>query len=152
LFLDEPTTGLDPQARQQVWRIVRDYRNSGGTVLMTTHYMEEAAQLCDRLAIMDHGRVIALGTPDELIASLNAKQIVEFVPDAPPATEHCELLRSATQRGDWWVLHTDETSDTLHRLLDELKRQGRSLVKLRTHQPTLDDVFLHHTGKALRDA
>ncbi len=78
LFLDEPTTGLDPQARLNVWEIVESFRAGGGTVLLTTHYMEEAARLCDRVAIMDHGRVIALDTPNALIASLGASQVVEF--------------------------------------------------------------------------
>jgi len=78
LFLDEPTTGLDPQARRQVWDIVGAFRRGGGTTLLTTHYMEEAQQLCDRVAIVDYGKVIALGTPDELIASLGAEDVVEF--------------------------------------------------------------------------
>src|SRR5207249_708920 len=78
LFLDEPTTGLDPQSRRQLWEVIRRFRAAGGTVLLTTHYMEEAERLCDRVAIMDHGKVIALGTPRELIASLGAEQVVEF--------------------------------------------------------------------------
>src|ERR1700730_1352765 len=83
LFLDEPTTGLDPQARLKLWEVVEEFRRSGGTVILTTHYMEEAARLCDRVAIMDHGRVIALGTPAELIAALAADQIVEFSLSGP---------------------------------------------------------------------
>jgi len=78
LFLDEPTTGLDPQSRRQLWEVIRRFRAAGGTVLLTTHYMEEAERLCDRVAIMDHGKVIALGTPRELIASLGAEHVVEF--------------------------------------------------------------------------
>src|SRR5262249_34231668 len=78
LFLDEPTTGLDPQSRRQLWDLVEDFKHRGGTVLLTTHYMEEAEQLCDRVAIVDHGRVIAQGTPRELIASLGAEHVVEF--------------------------------------------------------------------------
>ncbi|MGH7607552.1 MAG: ABC transporter ATP-binding protein, partial [Gemmatimonadales bacterium] len=86
LFLDEPTTGLDPQSRRQLWDIIRRFRAAGGTVLLTTHYMEEAERLCDRVAIMDHGRIIALGTPQELIASLGADHVVNFaVADAGPA-------------------------------------------------------------------
>src|SRR5262249_41606537 len=92
LFLDEPTTGLDPQARLQLWDVVEQYRASGGTVLLTTHYMEEATRLCDRVAIMDHGRMIALGTPAELIASLGADQIIEFTLDGHIPTRTLEGL------------------------------------------------------------
>jgi len=95
LFLDEPTTGLDPQSRRQLWEIIRRFRAAGGTVLLTTHYMEEAERLCDRVAIMDHGKIIALGTPRELIASLGADHVVDFalteggIPD-----DLVEVLRS----------------------------------------------------------
>jgi ABC-2 type transport system ATP-binding protein len=85
LFLDEPTTGLDPQARRQVWQIIRDFRNQGRTVLLTTHYMDEAERLCDRVAVVDHGQVIALGTPRELIASLGGEHIIDFQVNGPAA-------------------------------------------------------------------
>src|SRR5690606_13336869 len=78
LFLDEPTTGLDPQSRRQLWDIIHSFREAGRTVMLTTHYMDEAERLCDRIAIVDHGRVIALGTPRELIASLGGEHIIEF--------------------------------------------------------------------------
>ena len=78
LFLDEPTTGLDPQARRQLWDLVEEFKRSGRTILLTTHYMDEAERLCDRVAIMDHGKVIALGTPRELVASIGVEHMVEF--------------------------------------------------------------------------
>ena len=91
LFLDEPTTGLDPQSRRQTWDTVQAFKARGRTVLLTTHYMEEAAQLCDRVAVVDHGRVIALGTPRELIASLGAEHVVEFAVDGQGAMSDEEV-------------------------------------------------------------
>jgi ABC-2 type transport system ATP-binding protein len=154
LFLDEPTTGLDPQARLKVWEVVRSYLAGGGSVLITTHYMEEAARLCDRLAIMDHGKVIALGTPAELIGALNTKQIVEF--EAREAFDHEALGQrlspaTVTRRGNRHVVHTDDMQRTLPQLFAELERLAGGVTSLRTHEPTLDDVFLSLTGKALRD-
>ena len=81
LFLDEPTTGLDPQARRQLWDLIEEFKRDGRTIVLTTHYMDEAERLCERVAIMDHGKVIALGTPRELIASLGAEHVVEFTAD-----------------------------------------------------------------------
>jgi ABC-2 type transport system ATP-binding protein len=167
LFLDEPTTGLDPQARLRIWEIVESFRAGGGTVLLTTHYMEEAARLCDRLAVLDHGRVIALGTPAELVASLGAHQIVELdlaheaggegaIP-APPAVDGARLaalpgVHEASRRDATWVLAVSDIGAAMPALLAELERGGTPLVKLTTHQPTLEDVFVHLTGRALRDA
>ncbi len=96
LFLDEPTTGLDPQARRHLWDLVDELKQSGRTIILTTHYMDEAERLCDRVAIMDHGKVIALGTPNELIATIGGEKIVEFAIDSAPhqdlrgrASSHC---------------------------------------------------------------
>ena len=95
LFLDEPTTGLDPQSRRQTWEIVEGLKARGRTVLLTTHYMEEASRLCDRVAVIDHGKVIALGTPRELIASLGAEHVIEFaVGEAAAATVEDPVLRA----------------------------------------------------------
>ena len=154
LFLDEPTTGLDPQARLSLWDIVEKFRSRGGTILLTTHYMEEATRLCDRVAIMDHGKVIALGPPAELIESLGADQVIEFsvthalVDDALtnlPAVKHLH------KRGEVYALTVAEIGVALPALLAEIKRQQSEVVTLTTHQATLEDVFVSLTGRMLRD-
>jgi ABC-2 type transport system ATP-binding protein len=159
LFLDEPTTGLDPQSRRQLWDVVGRFRAAGGTVLLTTHYMEEAERLCDRVAIMDHGKVIALGTPRELIASLGAEHVVEFAladasgrapgPDELAALPGVQAVRAGPDR-------TALTVAAVHRavpaLLSLLERRGVELSMLATHHATLEDVFVSLTGRQLRDA
>ncbi len=155
LFLDEPTTGLDPQARLQIWSLVERFRGEGGTVLLTTHYMEEAARLADRVAIMDHGRIIALGSPAELVASLGAEQIVEFETAGPVPLERLAALpgvRAATRRNGTTTLSVAAIGEALPALLSEVNRWGVGIESLRTHQPTLEDVFIRLTGRALRDA
>jgi ABC-2 type transport system ATP-binding protein len=154
LFLDEPTTGLDPQARLRVWEIVEQFRERGGTVLLTTHYMEEAARLCDRVAIVDHGKVIAQGSPEELVASLGVRQIVEFrTAEALPleALEGLPGIRGAHTRNGGITLSVDRIGAALPALLSELQHRGARLESLQTHQATLEDVFVHLTGRALRD-
>lgn len=154
LFLDEPTTGLDPQARLKLWEIVEAFRAGGGTILLTTHYMEEAARLCDRVAIMDHGRVIALGTPAELVASLGADQIVNFSARTPVERAPLSALTgvsSVRERDGAFSLTVSDISQALPALLGELQRQGAALDTLTTHQATLEDVFVHLTGRNLRD-
>jgi len=167
LFLDEPTTGLDPQARRQLWDLIEKFKASGKTILLTTHYMDEAERLCDRVAIMDHGKVIALGTPRELIASIGVEHVVEFSAGVVamegaamegPARE-LDLAAIAAIEGIRGV-RTEEGSvlldvTQLHRavpaLLAELTRQGVPLTELRTHSATLEDVFVTLTGRHLRD-
>ena len=158
LFLDEPTTGLDPQSRRQLWDIIRRFRAAGGTVLLTTHYMEEAERLCDRVAIIDHGKVIALGTPRELIASLGAEHVIEFaLSDGSPEDLNDALrdvagvtaVRAATAGGI--SLTVTELHRTLPALLAELQRRQLELSSLTTHHATLDDVFVSLTGRQLRD-
>jgi ABC-2 type transport system ATP-binding protein len=156
LFLDEPTTGLDPQSRRQVWDLVEDFRRGGGTVLLTTHYMDEAEKLCDRVAIMDHGRVIALGTPRELIGSLGAEHVVEFAlegdaePDPQAYAELPGVLQSRREAGGV-ALIVREPHVAVPALLGELARRGRPLARLTTHHATLEDVFVSLTGRTLRD-
>ena len=154
LFLDEPTTGLDPQARLSLWDIVEKFRAGGGTILLTTHYMEEAARLCDRVAIMDHGKVIALGTPADLIESLGADQIIEFSVTKDLDDEPLRRLAAVNhvhKRGEVYALTVSEIAVALPALLAEIKRQQSELVTLTTHQATLEDVFVSLTGRMLRD-
>src|SRR5687768_13741026 len=155
LFLDEPTTGLDPQARLSLWDVVDKFRDGGGTTLLTTHYMEEATRLCDRVAIMDHGKVIALGTPAELIESLGADQVIEFSVTNALTDEPLTNLPAVTnlhKRGEVYALTVSEIGVALPALLAEIKRQQSDLVTLTTHQATLEDVFVSLTGRMLRDS
>jgi ABC-2 type transport system ATP-binding protein len=155
LFLDEPTTGLDPQSRLQLWDVVQRFRARGGTVLLTTHYMEEAQRLCDRIAIVDYGKRIALGTPQELIAKLEAKNIIEFT--TSPALE-AEQVRDAcvnqglTRIGDRWQLRVDSLAVSVPQLLAAIEARGAALDTLSTHAATLEDLFVALTGRELRDA
>ncbi len=159
LFLDEPTTGLDPQSRRQLWEIIRRFRAEGGTVLLTTHYMEEAERLCDRVAIMDHGKVISLGTPPELVASLGADHVIEFalvdggaddLPEALRTLSGVTALRPAVAGGSV-SLTVKELHRTLPALLALLQQRRLELSSLTTHHATLDDVFVSLTGRQLRD-
>jgi len=155
LFLDEPTTGLDPQARLSLWDIVEKFRERGGTIILTTHYMEEATRLCDRVAIMDHGKVIALGTPAELIESLGADQIVEFSVTNTLAEDELTGLPAVNnlhKRGEVYAVTVADIAVAMPALLAEIKRQQSELVTLTTHQATLEDVFVSLTGRMLRDA
>jgi ABC-2 type transport system ATP-binding protein len=158
LFLDEPTTGLDPQSRRQTWEIVEGLKARGRTVLLTTHYMEEAARLCDRVAVVDHGRVIALGTPRELIASLGAEHVVEFAVGEVAATALPDsMLRalpsveSVVHDEGTWRLTVREVHRTVPALLAALAERGAEPMHLATHHATLEDVFLSLTGRRLRD-
>lgn len=159
LFLDEPTTGLDPQSRRQLWDVIGRFRSAGGTVLLTTHYMEEAERLCDRVAIMDHGRVIALGTPRSLIASLGAEHVVEFAlvdgaARAPRVEELAGLpgVHAVRPGPDRTALTVAEVHRAVPALLALLEGRGAELSLLATHHASLEDVFVALTGRQLRDA
>jgi ABC-2 type transport system ATP-binding protein len=154
LFLDEPTTGLDPQARLRIWEVVERYLAGGGTVLLTTHYMEEAAHLCDRVVIIDRGKVVAEGSPAQLIASLGGEQIIRFsvFGELPlSAVEGLAGVTSARERNGELVLAVARVGRTLPALLAELERRELRLAALTTHQATLEDVFVALTGRELRD-
>jgi ABC-2 type transport system ATP-binding protein len=155
LFLDEPTTGLDPQARRQLWDLVEGLKSSGRTVILTTHYMDEAEKLCDRVAIMDHGRIIALGTPRELIASIGVEHLVEFALEGAHvdvgALERLEGVRSTRVDNGRYQLSVAELHRSVPALFDQLASRGVGLTELRTHSATLEDVFVHLTGRHLRD-
>jgi ABC-2 type transport system ATP-binding protein len=160
LFLDEPTTGLDPQARRHLWDLVDHLKQAGRTIILTTHYMEEAERLCDRVAIMDHGRVLALGTPQQLIASIGGEHIVEFAiaaRESEGSLPDISLLTAIpgvqSHRSDAGLhqLSVRELHTAVPRIFAELDRQGLHLSEFRTHSATLEDVFVGLTGRNLRD-
>jgi ABC-2 type transport system ATP-binding protein len=154
LFLDEPTTGLDPQSRLQLWQIVMDFRAHGGTVLLTTHYMDEAERLCDRVAIVDRGQVIAQGTPPELISSLHAANVIEFASEPEIDEASLRALPGVTEphrRGPNWSLPVNSLAETVPALLSRVEGSGAKLVNLSTHRATLEDLFVSLTGRALRE-
>jgi ABC-2 type transport system ATP-binding protein len=156
LFLDEPTTGLDPQSRRQLWAVLERFRERGGTILITTHYMDEAHALCDRVGIMDRGMLIALGTPRELVQSLGAEHVVEFAVAEGSAISNEELsslpgVRDVRVDLKHTSLSTSEVHLTIPALLDLLRRHEATLSLLGTHSATLEDVFVTLTGRQLRD-
>jgi ABC-2 type transport system ATP-binding protein len=154
LFLDEPTTGLDPQARRQLWDLIREFKRAGRTVVLTTHYMDEAEQLCERVAIMDHGKVIARGTPRELIASIGAEHVVEFAALRLPDMAVVQAIAGVVEArvvDDYVSLQVTELHRAVPALLDVLAQAGIPPTALRTHSATLEDVFVALTGRHLRD-
>jgi len=154
VFLDEPTTGLDPQARRSLWDVVEKMKGEGRTVMLTTHYMDEAEALCDRLAIMDHGQVIATGTPASLIANLEIPSVVEltFQDAAPDPTAFAARLGQAvTCRGDLWEIPTPDPKALLPRLLEVAEAASVPFQQVHVRRATLEDVFLHRTGRSLRE-
>ena len=159
LFLDEPTTGLDPQSRRQLWDLITELKASGRSIVLTTHYMDEAERLCDRVAIVDHGRVIALGTPRELIAGLGAEHVVEFTVagGADGALDVASLERLDGVKGvrvhdGRWSLDAVELARAVPAVLAALAERRLPLEELVTHSATLEDVFVSLTGRQLRDA
>jgi ABC-2 type transport system ATP-binding protein len=158
LFLDEPTTGLDPQSRRQLWDVIHQFRATGRTVMLTTHYMDEAERLCDRVAIVDHGKVIALGTPAKLIAQLGGEHILDFsLTEASPPLDDVELgrlpsVRSVRRNAAICSLAVDEPHVALPALLALQQSRGASLAHLTTRHATLEDVFVSLTGRHLEEA
>jgi ABC-2 type transport system ATP-binding protein len=156
LFLDEPTTGLDPQARRNLWDLVDELKRSGRTIILTTHYMDEAERLCDRVAVMDHGRIIALGTPKELIASIGGEQIVEFATGAATPLDSTKLtglpgIHSYRMHAGVHQLSVSELHTAVPQIFAALAEQQQPLTEFRTHSATLEDVFVSLTGRNLRD-
>jgi ABC-2 type transport system ATP-binding protein len=170
LFLDEPTTGLDPQARRHLWDLVDELKKAGRTIILTTHYMDEAERLCDRVAIMDHGKIIALGTPSQLIASIGGEHIVEFaaarrVGDASrvivdaieesdidiPALLAISGIQSHRVDAGLHQLSVSELHTAVPQIFAALHAQDLHLSEFRTHSATLEDVFVGLTGRNLRD-
>src|SRR5258708_4590925 len=155
LFLDEPTPGLDPQARRNLWDLVSQLRVEGRTIILTTHYMDEAERLCDRVAVMDYGRIIALGAPSELIASIGGEQIVEFAIGASAPLNTAMLtgkqgIKSHRVHAGLHQLFVSELHTTVPRIFESLAAQGLDLTEFRTHSATLEDVFVSLTGRNLR--
>src|ERR1700677_4928563 len=160
LFLDEPTTGLDPQARRHLWDLVDGLKQAGRTIILTTHYMDEAERLCDRVAIMDHGRIIALDSPEKLIASIGGEHIVEFAitdKNGSDGVVDPALLTAIagveSHRVDAGVhqLSVRELHTTVPLIFASLAAHGMHLSEFRTHSATLEDVFVGLTGRNLRD-
>jgi ABC-2 type transport system ATP-binding protein len=154
LFLDEPTTGLDPQSRRALWDVIEGLKGKGRTVVLTTHYMEEAEVLCDQVIIMDHGRIVARGTPAQLIASIGGEQVIEFVTRPALAAEafaEIPTFVAAHPRGEGHTLSVKELHRALPALLAIASARGVSLEQLSTRHATLDDVFLSLTGRSLRE-
>jgi ABC-2 type transport system ATP-binding protein len=154
LFLDEPTTGLDPQSRRNVWDIVEKLREQGKTIVLTTHYMEEAEKLCDRVGIMDHGKIIALDTPQDLIARQNLESAIELVANNGSAGEifrRFQATNKVTQEGNTCIIHTREASPLLIELVRMSENNGLKLENISVRKATLEDVFIELTGKKLRE-
>ena len=154
LFLDEPTTGLDPQSRRALWELIAAFKGQGHTVLLTTHYMDEAERLCDRVAVVDKGKLIALGSPAELIASLGGAHVVELATEPPLTAESLATVhgvKSARSGADGLTLSVEEPHRTLPALLAAIAERGAALTRLTTRHATLEDVFVSLTGRHLRE-
>jgi len=156
LFLDEPTTGLDPQSRRHLWATIEKLREEGRTILLTTHYMDEAEQLCDRVAVIDYGKVIALGSPAELISTMGANHVVEFAlaNGSTLAGDELALLPAVKEvrtSAAGIVLTVTGPHIAIPALLQKLQSRNLELTRLTTRQVSLEDVFVHLTGRHLRD-
>lgn len=154
LFLDEPTTGLDPQSRRALWDIILQLQKRGKTIFLSTHYMDEAEFLCDRIAIMDRGEIIALDSPGELINGLKMGTAIEFRKDDRLPMELMKEIpgvRKVSEKEESVVLYSDELQETLTKLIHYTAERDIQLLDLRTRTATLEDVFLSMTGRRLRE-
>jgi ABC-2 type transport system ATP-binding protein len=156
LFMDEPTVGLDPQARARVWEVIEELRREGVTVFLTTHYMEEAEKLCDRVAIIDHGKIIAEGGPEELKGRVGGDTVYLSVPTPADANRLLHIVSAygearMAEDGKLVVAVIEDAPRQLPRILEEAKAAGVKVLEARYVRPTLNDVFLMLTGRSLRD-
>lgn len=154
VFLDEPTTGLDPQARRNIWSIVTDLKAQEKAIILTTHYMEEAEALSDHVCIMDHGAIIAEGSPQELSAQLGQETIIEFTAGELPANAMVPLAegcKAARMDGELVTVETEDLIATMEHLLAWAKGRDLALKNMVVRQPNLEDVFLSLTGRRIRE-
>jgi len=154
VFLDEPTTGLDPQARRAMWEVIQTFRKTGKTIFLTTHYMEEAERLCDRVAIMDHGQIIVMESPQNMIEEHIKESAVQFKMTNYPGQEALASLAGVikvVKEEDEIILYTDNIPSTISALLGLASARSSELSDLFVRQATLEDVFLKLTGKRIRD-
>jgi ABC-2 type transport system ATP-binding protein len=151
VFLDEPSAGLDPQARRNLWDVIRGLKAEGRTVVLTTHYMDEAETLADRLAIMDHGRILDEGPPADVIRRHLPVSLIELAPSIGEVPDTLPGLERVEHRSDATLLVTAQLEDTLVALVRWAEQEGRAVAGLRTRTPTLEDVFLTMTGRSLRE-
>ncbi len=156
LFLDEPTIGLDPQSRRVVWEFIKKFREDSMTLFLTTHYMDEAERLCDRVAIIDGGKIIALGSPSELKAQIPGNDIISLSVEAPSGAfaEEVKMLpfvHKVNVEGDVMRVYVDNGAQNLPYLLERVKSMGIKVASATIHQQSLEDVFIHHTGRSIRE-
>ncbi len=158
VFLDEPTTGLDPQARRQLWEVILGLKEAGKTVFLTTHYMDEAEKLCDKLLVIDHGMVIAKGSPKSLIRDNFNETAIEFTDPGFSDAEREELIaKDIAERHTYEseenhiIFYTDEVADTIKKIIDFAESKGKSIEDIKVRHATLEDVFLKLTGRGIRE-
>ena len=152
VFLDEPTTGLDPQARRSLWDVIADLRKTGKTIMLTTHYMEEAERLCDRVGVMDHGHVLALDSPAQLVRRIGERDAIEFAANGDTSAWRAVTgVEDLKVEDGTVVLYTREIDRTLPAVFDLARQRGMALDSFRVRNPSLEDVFLHLTGRRVRE-